>query len=196
MGVNRTGSALTDDSGSGADGTVVNSAWLVQLLDDIDVALATVHDVFLMKEAQATSTTAATGTRNNHDTLLFDKDADEDAVFASVLGNGYDGDGLSVDIYFTAPTLTINDVVWNAAIERMNIDLDSDDFSAANAATGTVNGTSGIITKITIVFTDGSDMKSLAKGEAYRIKITRDADNGSDTLDEDAELHRVVVRET
>jgi hypothetical protein len=36
----------------------------------------------------------------------------------------------------------------------------------------------------------------VAKGEKFRLKITRDADNGSDDLDADAELHAVEIRES
>ena len=39
-------------------------------------------------------------------------------------------------------------------------------------------------------------MDSLAVGESFRIKITRDADNGSDTMAGDAQLFAVKVKET
>jgi len=47
-------------------------------------------------------------------------------------------------------------------------------------------------------FTDGAQMDSLANGEAYRLKIRRDADgtSGTDDITTDAELVAVVLRET
>jgi hypothetical protein len=39
-------------------------------------------------------------------------------------------------------------------------------------------------------------MDSLAAGESFRLRIYRDADNGSDTMTNDAELLRIEVRET
>jgi len=139
---------------------------------------------------------ATPDTRNSHPVLDLDPDTDEDAVFGGVLPTTYAGGGLTVEIYWTATSATTGDVVLNAAIERMNTDLDVDSFAAAQTATSTTNGTSGIITKTTITFTDGAQMDSLAAGEAFRIRITRDANAAGDTMAGDAELHRVVVRET
>ena len=47
---------------------------------------------------------------------------------------------------------------------------------------------------ISIAFTDGVDMDSVAAGERFRIKITRDA--ASDTATGDAELTGIEIRET
>ena len=139
---------------------------------------------------------ATPDTRNSHPVLDFDADTDENAIFGGVLPTTYAGGGLTIEIYWTATSGTADDVVWNADIERMNTDLDADSFVGANAATSTTNGTSGIITKTTITFTNGADMDSLAAGEAFRLKITRDANAAGDTMTGDAELHRVVMRET
>ena len=47
---------------------------------------------------------------------------------------------------------------------------------------------------MSVAFTNGTDMDSVAAGEAFRIKLTRDA--VSDTAAGDAELHAVEIRET
>ena len=155
---------------------------------------------FLAWTAQGNQPGAATyatpDTRNSHPVLDFDAATDEDAIFGGVLPTAYAGGGLTIEIYWTATSATTGDVVWNADIERMNTDLDADSFVGANTATSTTNATSGIITKTTITFTDGADMDSLAAGEAFRLKITRDANAAGDTMAGDAELHRVVMRET
>ena len=143
-----------------------------------------------------TATYATPDTRNAVPVLDFDADADEYAIFGGVLGASYAGGGLTVEIYWTATSATTGDAVWTAEIERMNTDLDADSFAAAQTTTSTTNGTSGIITKTTITFTDGAQMDSLAAGEAFRIRIARDANAAGDTMTGDAELHRVVVRET
>ncbi len=135
--------------------------------------------------------------RNNHPVLDFDAATDEFAVFGAVLPSTYAGGGLSVDIHWTATSATSGDVVWSAEFERMNTDLDADSFASAKTVTGVANATSGIITKTTISFTDGAEMDSLAAGEAFRLRISRDANaSDSDDLVGDTELHRVVVRET
>ena len=134
--------------------------------------------------------------RNAHPVLDFDAAADEDAVFGSVLPRHYAGGGLTVTIHWTATSATTGDTVWNATIERMNTDLDADSFPSVQAATTTCNATSGIIATTAITFTDGAQMDSLAVGEAFRLKITRDANAAGDTMAGDAELHRVEIRET
>lgn len=146
-----------------------------------------------------TANFATPDTRNGHPILDFDDTSDEDAVFSAVLSPDYSGGGLTVEIYWLATSATSGDTVWNAAIERHEddaLDLDADSFAAANAVTDTAASASGEISVATITFTDGADMDSLAAGESFRLKITRDANNGSDTMSGDAELLRVVVRET
>lgn len=138
--------------------------------------------------------------RNSHPILNFDPGTDEHAIFASVLPRNYAGGGLTVTVTWMAATATSGNVIWNAAIERDNTagpDLDTDDFATAQAASASAaSGTCGILTAATIAFTSGAQMDSLAAGETFRLKITRDADNGSDTMAGDAQLVSVEVKET
>ncbi len=150
-----------------------------------------------MANVPPTSAFATLDMRNNHPVLDFDTTTAESAVFGAVLPSTYAGGGLSVDIYWTGATATSGDVVWDVAIEAMSgLDLDADSFATAQTATGTANGTSGIYTKTTVTFTDGAQMDSLAASGAFRLKLTRDTADGADTMTGDAEVHRVVVRET
>jgi hypothetical protein len=50
---------------------------------------------------------------------------------------------------------------------------------------------------VTITFTAGAQMGSLVAGEAFRLKIRRDADgtSGTDDITTDAHLMRVILRE-
>lgn len=93
---------------------------------------------------------------------------------------------------------TSGDIDWDLAFERIGdqqLDIDADSFAAANSVDNTtVPATSGLVDVVTIAFTDGADMDSVAAGEMFRIKLTRDA--ASDTATGDAELHFVVLRET
>ena len=153
--------------------------------------------VFTPLENQPPATVYATlDTRNSHPVLDFDAATDEDAVFGGVLPRHYAGGGLTITLHWTATTATTGDVKWNVDIERMNTDLDADSFVGANTTTTTTNGTSGIIATTAVTFTDGADMDSLAAGEAFRLKVTRDANDAADTLVGDAELHRVEIRES
>jgi hypothetical protein len=74
-------------------------------------------------------------------------------------------------------------------------DMDADSFATAQTPTAiTVPATSGVIQEISIPFTNGAQMDSLAAGEMFRLKLTRDPAN--DTSTGDLQLLSVVVKET
>lgn len=52
----------------------------------------------------------------------------------------------------------------------------------------------GHVDIVNVAFTDGADMDSVAVGESFRMKVTRDA--ASDDATGDAELVKVEIRET
>lgn len=145
---------------------------------------------------------ATLDTRNVHPVLDFDGSTDEEAVFPSVLPNHYSGGGLTVDIFVSFTSATSGSGRLQADIERMQastLDVDADSFTGSFQSAGvTAPGTSGQIVVGTITFTSGAQMDSLAAGEAFRLKIRRDADgtSGTDDITTDMELHRVVVKET
>ena len=135
--------------------------------------------------------------RNAHPVLDFDAATDESVSFSSILPAHYAGGGLTLKIHWTATSATSGDVVWNGEIEAISgLDIDADSFATAQAVTGTANGTSGIETVSTITFSSGANMDSLAAGGAFRLRITRDANNGSDTLVGDAEVLYLELLET
>jgi hypothetical protein len=141
---------------------------------------------------------ATLDTRNLHPVLDFDAATNEDAVFSFVMPRNYNGGGLTVNLHYAMSTATSGDIDWDAAFERIGDqqqDIDADGFAAANSVDNTtVPGTSGLVDIVSITFTDGADMDSIAVGEGARLKITRDA--VSDTAAGDAELLFVEIRET
>jgi hypothetical protein len=145
-----------------------------------------------------TSNYATLDTRNNHPCLDFDAGTDESAIFTGVLPRHYAGGGITVKIIWSATGATSGDVVWNSAIERLDTgtDMDSDSFATATTATATTGGTSGTPAYTDVAHTSGAQMDSLAAGEAFRLKVTRNADDGADTMTGDAELIGVEIRET
>lgn len=147
-----------------------------------------------------TSDTARIDYRNFHPVLDF-KDAatNENAVFSGVMPQHYAGTtGVTVYLHYAMSTATTGDVDWDAAFERIGDqqqDIDADGFAAVNSVDNTtVPGTSGLVDIVSIAFTDGADMDSVAAGEGFRIKVTRDG--ASDTATGDAELRFVEIRET
>ena len=145
-----------------------------------------------------TSNYATLDTRNNHLVLDLDAGTNESAIFSGVMPQHYDGGGVTVLIHYAMSSATSGDIDWDAAFERIGDqqqDIDSDGFGDPNSQDDTtVPGTSGHVDVVSIAFTDGADMDSVAAGEAFRLKITRDA--ASDTAAGDAELLKVEIRET
>jgi hypothetical protein len=136
---------------------------------------------------------ATLDTRNSIAVLDFDDSTDESAIFVSICPEGADlASGLTIRLIWTATTATSGDVVWDASLEKLTTDIDSDSFDTAASVTTTTNGTSGVpnYSEITLTTID-----SLAVGDGFRLKITRDADNGSDTMTGDAELIAVEVQQ-
>jgi len=154
--------------------------------------------VFTPQHNEPPATAAATlDVRNNHLVLDFDAAANEDAVFKGIMPQHYGGGGVEVLIHYAMSSATSGDIDWDAAFERIGEagqDIDSDGFAAANSVDNTtVPATSGLVDVVSVAFTDGADMDSVAAGEAFRLKITRDA--ASDTAAGDAELLAVEIRE-
>lgn len=145
------------------------------------------------------SSYATLDARNSHPVLDFDASSNEDAVFSAVMPQSYAGTtGVTVYLHWAASTATTGDVDWDVAFERIGdqqLDIDADSFAAANSAdNNTVPGTAGLVDIVSVAFTDGADMDSVAAGEGFRLKVTRDA--ASDTAAGDAELRFVEIRET
>lgn len=154
---------------------------------------------FKAQENEPTASNYATRDhRNQHPVLDFDAATNESAVFSDIMPRAYAGGGLTVYIHYAMSTATSGDIDWDVSFERIGDqqqDIDSDSFAAANSVDNTtVPGTSGNVDIVNVTFTDGADMDSIAVGEGYRMKITRDA--ASDTAAGDAELRFVEIKET
>lgn len=185
------GDVLTYDDGS--------STWIAAAGggsgDLTDVPLA----VFIPPGEPPASNYATFDTRNQHPVLDFDDSTDESIVFTGILGAHYAGGGVTVYLYLTDTndTNSAHKSYWDVSFERMiGLDIDSDSFAAAQSGNISPNGTSGIPVVLSIAFTDGAQMDSVAAGEIFRLKVTRDADNGSDDWSGDAELLAVKIMET
>ena len=149
---------------------------------------------FTPRENQPPASDFATlDTRNSIAVLDFDAATDESAIFSGVIPEAADlSSGLKIILAWMATSATSGDCRWGVQLERGNTDLDSDSFDTATEATGAANGTSGIptYTEITTTAIDG-----LTAGDAFRIKIYRNADDATnDTMTGDAELIAVEIR--
>jgi hypothetical protein len=113
----------------------------------------------------------------------------------------YAGGGVTVTIGWMATdtTVTPHNVVWDVAFKSVTNDaddLDTKAFAAVNSVTDQEASASGEVAYAAITFTNGADMDSVAAGEYFRLRVTRDANNGSDSLTDDAELVFVEIKES
>ena len=156
-------------------------------------AVSKTYAIFTALDNQPPAADYATlDTRNSIACLYFDDATDESAVFISIIPEGASlGSGLKIRLHWMATTATSGDAVWDVSLERMTTDLDSDSFDTIASGTATANGTSGILTVTEITLTT---IDSVTAGDGYRLKVTRDANNGSDTMTGDAELVVCEVR--
>ena len=154
--------------------------------------------VFTPRNAELpASNFAVFSARNNHPTLRFADGTALSAIFIGVMPRHYSGGGITVYLTWSC-TLTTGTVGWTVEIERIGDgqqDLDSDGFASAQTVTAaTVPGTNGLTDITNVAVTSGANMDSLAAGEAFRIRVTRDTTN--DTSTGIAELIAVEIKES
>ncbi len=145
------------------------------------------------------ATPALFDTRNAHPVLAFDAATDWFAVFSGVLPRNYAGGGVTVYLHWCAESATSGNVIWDVAWERIGEgqqDIDADGFAAVQSVTAAAPGTSGHIDIAAVTFTNGAQMDSVAVGEGFRLRVSRDANNGSDTMAGNAQLRFVEIKET
>lgn len=144
---------------------------------------------------------ATLDTRNSHPCLDFDDTTDESAVFTGVMPRHYAGGGITVYLHvaFTSEVDANEEARFDVAFERIgdgSQDMDADGFASAQSVDVTAPSTAGHVEIASVAFTDGAQMDSIAAGESFRIKITRDANHANDDAEGDAELVAVEIKET
>lgn len=128
----------------------------------------------------------------------FDAASDEYIDLLCVL-EGYDGGGLTIKLKWSSEDQTSGNVLWEAAIRRIQDDVEdietshSYDFNQVTAAAPSVVGE---LSYDSITFTSGADMDSLADGELFVLRVKRNADDAGDTMSNDAYLWSVTGVET
>jgi len=143
------------------------------------------------------SNPAAAESRNEHLVLAFDDTVAENIIFRRVLERGYAEGNLTVDIDWVAASATTGGVTWGVEFERSapgGQDIDADSFAAQQTGTSTTNGTSGVKTRTSIVLTQ-AQADSIAKGDAYRLRVQRVVGDVGDDMVGDAQIADVTVRQ-
>lgn len=134
--------------------------------------------------------------RNGHPVMEFDKDTDESLFIEDTMPRFYNGGSIEVHLWFAADGITSGNVIWQVAFEdQQTQDLDSDGFASAQSTAATaVSATDGALAEATVTLTL-SQADSVAAGKPFRMKVNRDADNGSDTAAADAQLFKIELKE-
>ena len=133
--------------------------------------------------------------------LDFDDTTQEYADFLCVMPEHYGGGGLTIDFMWSAAEAASDVCEWQIALRRIADDAEDLDTTAHtyayNAVVATAAGTIGEVAYDTITFTDGVDMDSVAAGDYFLLRITRDPSPSSGTdVTGDASLHAIHVKET
>jgi hypothetical protein len=125
--------------------------------------------------------------------LLFDAATDQSATWQMVVPQDY-GTTLKIRLVYSLASATSGDVVWNVSVMAVTpgdaADVNTESFDTVNAATETVPATAGYLDTAAITL---SNADSAAAGDYLKVKISRDADNGSDTAAGDVELVGIIL---
>ena len=133
------------------------------------------------------------GTNHEYYVLAFDKAADEFAYFDFVVPPDYNGGTITMKFFWAAPTLNTGAVVWNYNT------LSRGSGNAWDSALGTTRTvtqtTAGTALNLNVAsFTAASP--GWTAGHAVIVRVSRDADHASDTLNEDAHFLMAEIQYT
>lgn len=164
--------------------------------------------VGLIQEIMYPGTLAATpdvilGTSTPAESLsVYDFDAATDEFLDfKVRCAGYDAGGFTVSLPWISAQ-TSNAVGWLVAFRRIADDAEDLDTTAHTYVYNSVSDTSasaiGELSYATITFTDGADSDSVADGDEFILRVSRDADGSvvTDSMTGDASLWSVIITET
>ena len=109
--------------------------------------------------------------------------------------------GITLTVVWGADTATTGNVIWGAAFRDMPDDaedIDTTAFSYDYNASAAVAAPSAVGENSydNITFTNGADMDSVVAGNAFILRIRRDAANAGDTMAGDSGLISLLMKET
>jgi hypothetical protein len=135
---------------------------------------------------------------NRRPVLAYDASTQETAQWTGVAPQGLTGTVTAVITYAMA-SATANNVEFEVSLEAISdgdsVDTDAaDSFDSVNSSGGaTVPGTAGHIDQLSVTLTNAD---SIAAGDYFRLKVSRDADDGTnDTATGDLYLLAAELRD-
>lgn len=124
--------------------------------------------------------------------ILFDDTTPEGIYFQFRMPSDYSSSPVLKLVYSmasaTTGTIELEASVWAASDGE---DVDTESYDTINTATETVPGTAGLSSDLSVTLTNAD---SLAAGDLVRVKLFRDADDGTnDTATGDLELRAATL---
>ena len=133
---------------------------------------------------------------NYRPVLAFDAATDETAQWTFLAPQGMTGT-LTAVLSLIGGAASTNPTYWDVSVEAVTTadatDLDAgDSFDSINSGNVAMGATQGYMVQLSITLTNKD---SVAAGDYVRVRVTRDANNASDTFAADAYLLAVEIRE-
>ena len=134
---------------------------------------------------------------NRRPALAYDAGTQETSQWTGIAPQGLTGTITAVVTYAMA-TATANLIEFEVSLEAITdgdaTDTDAgDSFDTVNSQSATVPGTAGYIDQLSVTLTNAD---GLTAGDYYRLKVSRDADDGTnDTATGDAHVYAVELRD-
>lgn len=134
---------------------------------------------------------------SNTHRILFDDSADESVNWTNRKIVNFKGGTLTAKIGYSMTSAVAGDVIFNVDMWCVSdgdiADIDSESYDAVNASTAiTVPGTAGNLGEFTITL---ANRDSITEDDVCAFRLTRDADNVSDTATGDAEVRYLEITE-
>jgi len=143
----------------------------------------------------STNFAALTALANGRFVLAFDKDTDEAAMWSFVAPQGLSG-ALSAVLFLASSTGSAAAAYWEVSVEAITPAdaqaVGTDSFDTANTGNITMPATTLYENTLSVTLTNAD---SIAAGDHCRLRVSRDANNGSDAYAYDAYLTLVEIRE-
>jgi len=130
---------------------------------------------------------------NAHPVLAFTINTNQEGKFTGVLSPHYTGGGITAYIHYSCAANT-NNVTWGVSFDALpaTAPTNTDNYAAEQTTTNAVPGTANTLAVVSIAFTNGAQIDSLAAGNAFHLKIRR-TDNSANG---DAHLIAIELKET
>ncbi len=117
------------------------------------------------------------------------------ADFEHIVPQHYANGDIDVHIHYALDGTQSGNIVWKIEVERQidgTFDIDVDGFATGQTVTATP-ASDGVTDVATIILTN-AEADSIATGDGWRIRLTRDLANASDTENDTAEFLKMEIR--